>query len=39
MVVVSCCHGRAAAAPFYLVAVMTFVEEGQHYPGNYYNQH
>jgi hypothetical protein len=23
----------------YLVAVMTFVEEGQHYPGNYYNQH
>ena len=28
MVVVSCCHGRAAATPFYLVAVITFVEEG-----------
>ena len=23
----------------YLMAIMTFVEEGQHYPGNYYNQH
>ena len=38
MVVVSCCHGRPHAAPFYLLLLITFVEESQRYSGNYYNQ-